>query len=132
MQQPATPIPLEKAPIHLGAPQVVIPLLDFNEDYDRYIAAHCTADAPGRLVMWAHSPTDWPVWECHPTGPEVIIAVAGKAELIQRFPEGERRVVLEPGQALVNPPGVPHRARIIEPFTAIYITPCPGTTHTPI
>lgn len=123
--------PLERVPIHLGERQEVVPIIDFNDDYDRYIERYCPAGAPGRLVMWAHSATDWPAWECHPAGPEVVIAIAGKAEMIQRFPDGERRVLIGPGQALINPPGVPHTARIIEPFTAIYITPCPDTFHEP-
>ena len=117
--------------IHLGDPGGAVPLPGFDNDYERYIAAHCAPGAPGRLVSMATSSAAWSVWEVHPAGDEVVIVVRGRAEFIQDVDGTHRRCVVGPGEAIVNPAGVPHTANVLEPFTAIYITPCPGTEHLP-
>jgi quercetin dioxygenase-like cupin family protein len=117
--------------VHLGDAGAAIPLPAFDNGYDRYIAAHCGKDAPGRLVTMATTTEDWPVWEVHPAGDEVVIVVSGKARFIQDIGGERRRTIVGPSEAIVNPAGVPHTADVIEPFTAIYITPCPDTTHLP-
>ena len=122
------PLHLERDAIHLG--ETVVALPNFNNGYEAYIAAHCK-EAPGRLVSMATSDKDWPVWEVHPAGDEVVILVSGRAEFIQQVDGTLRRTVVGPHEVVVNPAGVPHTANVIEPFTAIYITPCPGTHHLP-
>ncbi|MCW5837145.1 MAG: cupin domain-containing protein [Labilithrix sp.] len=125
------PLRLGRDAIHLGGPSVALALRAFGGDYDRYVAAHCTSEDPGRLVSVAESTEDWPVWEVHPAGDEVVVVLKGRAELVQDFDGALRTVVLGPNDAVVNPAGVPHTANVIEPFTALYITPCPGTIHLP-
>jgi mannose-6-phosphate isomerase-like protein (cupin superfamily) len=124
------PINLETTPLHFSRDRVVA-VPDFGGDYDRYMAAHCKPDDTGRLSQLYKSETDWPMWECHPAGDEVVIVVSGRAEFIQRIDGVERRVVVGPGEAIINPPGVAHTANVLEPFLALYITPCPGTFHEP-
>lgn len=121
---------LERDAIHLAA-RGVAPIPDFNNEYDRYIAAHCTADDPGRLVGISESKEDWPSWEIHPAGEEVVIVLNGKAEFLQDFDGTIKRIIVGPNEAIINPPNVPHTANVIEPFTAVYITPCPETRHVP-
>lgn len=117
--------------VHLDSGTGAVPIPGFKDDYDAYIAAHC-ATAPGRLVSLATSEKAWPVWETHPAGDEVVIVTKGRAEFIQELGDGtRRRVVVGPNEAIINPAGVPHTANVIEPFTALYLTPCPGTTHRP-
>ncbi|MBX3213990.1 MAG: cupin domain-containing protein [Labilithrix sp.] len=125
------PLRLGPDAIHLGGQSAALAVRAFGNDYDGYVAAHCTPDDPGRLVSVAESAEDWPVWEVHPAGDEVVIVLKGRAELIQDFDGTHRTVVLGPNDAVVNPAGIPHTANVIEPFTALYITPCPGTTHLP-
>jgi hypothetical protein len=55
----------------------------------------------------------------------------GKAEFIHDFGGTHRRSIVGPSEAVVNPAGVPHTANVIEPFTAVYLTPCPDTKHLP-
>lgn len=127
----AAPITLAEVPIHLPKESRALPVPDFQGDFDAYIARHCTPADPGRLVMSWHSEKDWAMWECHPEGDEIVILTSGKAEFIQDFNTIQKRTIVSAGQAIINPKGVPHIANVIEPFTAIYITPCPGTVHRP-
>lgn len=125
------PLHLLNDAAHLAAPSRVVPVPGFAHDYERYLAAHCTPADAGRLVAVYESKTDWPSWECHPAGDELVVVLSGRARFFQQLPGGdERSVELGPFEALVNPAGVPHTADVLEPFTALYVTPCPGTTHT--
>lgn len=125
------PLHLERDAIHLSHRGGVVPIPDFGHEYERYVAAHCTADDPGRLVVIAESKEDWPSWEIHPSGDEVVIVLRGRAEFVQEIEGTERRVIVGPNEAIVNPAGVPHTANVIEPFAALYITPAPDTFHRP-
>lgn len=127
-----TPLQLGHDAIHLDSTTRAVPLPGFDHGYDAYIAAHCAPGTPGRLVTIEVSSESWSAWEMHPEGDEVVVVLAGRAEFVQRFPDGrEVRVVVGPREAIVNPAGIPHTANVIEPMTALYITPAPGTTHEP-
>jgi mannose-6-phosphate isomerase-like protein (cupin superfamily) len=125
---------LDKTPIHIGPGTAATPVDGFEftgAGFGAYIEAHCTPDEPGRLAMVEHSPERWGAWECHTEGDEVVILLTGKAEFIQEIDGEERRTVVSPGEAVINPKGVWHSADVIEPFSAVYLTPCPGTKHRP-
>jgi mannose-6-phosphate isomerase-like protein (cupin superfamily) len=130
------PFDLSKSPIHLGSrvgvdnPAVPLPGFGFDgPSFEAYIAAHCEDGAPGRLIMVESTPQDWPAWECHTEGDEIVIVLEGRAEFIQEIDAEECRMAVGPGSAIINPMGVWHTADVEEPMKAIYITPCPGTQH---
>jgi len=132
------PFDLRSTPIHLGsiagADHAAVPLPGFGFDgkaFGAYISAHCTRGAPGRLIMVETTPTNWPAWECHTEGDEIVIVLEGKAEVIQEIGGQLRRMTVGPGSAIINPVGVWHTADVQEPMKAVYITPCPGTRHRP-
>jgi mannose-6-phosphate isomerase-like protein (cupin superfamily) len=125
------PIRLDRTPVHLGEDTRAHRVEDFTfapAGFEQYMKRYCSS-GPGRLVMIEHSKANWPAWERHPSGDEIVIAISGRATLIQEIDGTERRVPLGPGDAVVNPAGVWHTADVIEPLTAVYITPCPGTEH---
>ena len=127
------PFGLDATPIHLGT-GAAVPQPDFGFDgpaFMDYIERHCTAAEPGWLVMQETTPGDWPSWERHPEGDEIVIVLAGRGEFVQEIDGEERRMPIGPGSALVNPRGVWHTADVEEPLTAVYVTPCPGTEHRP-
>ena len=135
-EQPTGPFDLSKTPIHLGSrvdsdnPAVPLAAFGFDEPaFEDYIVAHCTPDAPGRLLMVQSTASSWPTWECHPAGDEIVFVLEGRGEFIQEIDGGERRTAVGPGSAIINPAGVWHTADVVEPLKAIYITPCPGTGH---
>jgi quercetin dioxygenase-like cupin family protein len=130
------PFDLSKTPIHLpsetGAERPAVPIPGFSfepESFEAYVAEHCTPDAPGRLIMVCSTPTDWPAWECHPAGDEIVIVLEGKGVFVQEIGGEERRMAVEPGSTIINPAGVWHTADVAEPLKALYITPGPGTGH---
>jgi mannose-6-phosphate isomerase-like protein (cupin superfamily) len=122
---------LLKDAVHLGAASKALPVFDFGHDYEKYLIDYCSDGDPGRLVCLYETTSDWESWEAHPAGDELVLVVRGKAELIQEISGKEQRVILGPGEAIINPPGVWHTANVIEPFLALFVTPGPGTTHRP-
>lgn len=129
------PFDLSKTPLHLGSIQAhenpVIALHDFGFNgpaFESYIKTHCT-DGPGRIMMVETSPVNWPIWERHTLGDEIVIVFSGSGEFIQEIEGNHQRIKVEQGQAIVNPSGVWHTADITEAITALYITPADGTEH---
>ena len=74
---------------------------------------------------------DWPHWEMHPKGHEILVFLEGRVEMTLEQ-DGKRRVVeVGPGSTLVIPPGAWHTARVIEPGRMLGITYGDGTQHRP-
>ncbi|MDP3273908.1 MAG: cupin [Deltaproteobacteria bacterium] len=126
-----TKLTLTSDAVHLDAALACKVIPAFNHDYARYITEHCTDADPGRLITLCESTSDWTHWETHPLGDELVLVTKGRAEFIQDVGGTYHRVIVGPNEAVINRAGVPHTANVIEPFTALYITPGPGTTHTP-
>ncbi|BDI59997.1 cupin [Qipengyuania nanhaisediminis] len=125
---------LDEAFIHLGLGASAVPQPTFTgmEWYEGYIARHGDDGAEGRLVSQHSFSEDWPAWEMHPRGSEVVICTAGTMVLTQEFPDGTRReTTLGAGEYAINPPGVWHIADIADHATAIFITAGEGTEHRP-
>lgn len=73
---------------------------------------------------------DWPTWEMHPAGDEVVVLVSGAATFVLRLDEGETILELaRPGEFAVVPKGVWHTARIREATTMLFVTPGEGTLN---
>lgn len=51
---------------------------------------------------------------------------------MQDLDGAEHVVALHPGQAVINPPGVWHTARVHEPGVGLFITPGRGTEVKPV
>lgn len=120
--------------IHLGLGATAIPQPPFSgiEWYAEYGARHGADGVEGRLVSEHAFTGDWPHWEMHPFGAEVVLCTRGAMVLTQEFPDGRRAAVtLGPGDYAINPPGVWHIADVVDYATAIFITPGAGTEHRP-
>jgi mannose-6-phosphate isomerase-like protein (cupin superfamily) len=86
----------------------------------------------GRLVMQFDFTQDWPTWERHPAGDEVVVLVAGAATLVLAAPEGRIRVSLQaPGEFVVVPAGQWHTAHVPSRARMLFITPGRGTQNQP-
>ncbi len=90
------------------------------------------ADLKGTLVAAYVSTEDWPHWEMHPQGEEVLVLLEGRMTLVLDEPGGERRVEMGPGATCVVPRGVWHWALVPEPSGFLGITYGAGTTHRPL
>jgi mannose-6-phosphate isomerase-like protein (cupin superfamily) len=83
----------------------------------------------GRLVAAFRCAADWPHWEMHPHGEEILVLLSGKLTMV--FEEGgkERNVLLEEGRTCVVPRGTWHRAVVHVPGKLLGITYGRGTEH---
>jgi len=129
---------LETNPIHLGKGASAIPQPEFPRDeramqwYMDYGARHAGDGTEGRLVAMYSFSEDWPGWEVHPNGAEVVVCVEGEMELIQEMADGSHvSTILGPGEYAINPPGVWHTANIPGTAKAFFITAGVGTEGRP-
>lgn len=124
--------------LHLedGAGATPIPVSDdFWETIDRR-----TDIAGGRLVTAFRFTEDWPHWERHPAGDEVIVQLEGAMDLVLdmngamdgAMDAAEHKVPLRGRAAVIVPQGVWHRAVVLEPTDALFITRGDGTEHRPL
>jgi mannose-6-phosphate isomerase-like protein (cupin superfamily) len=85
--------------------------------------------AHGRLVMVFEFVADWPTWEVHPAGEELVCVLEGAMTLILRLPEGDRALEVGAGQSVLIPCGTWHTARLAQRCRALFVTPCAGTRN---
>jgi mannose-6-phosphate isomerase-like protein (cupin superfamily) len=86
----------------------------------------------GRLVGVTPQKVDWPIWERHPNGEEILIMLSGEMDIVMETRSGNRRRRLKAGQSLVVPRGVWHRGLARKPGKLMFITPGAGTEHRPV
>lgn len=82
------------------------------------------------LVALHRFDTDWPIWEMHPHGDEVVTLISGRVTFILAAAGGSRAVPLvEAGQALVVAKGTWHTVKVSAPSSVLFITAGEGTQH---
>ena len=73
---------------------------------------------------------DWPSWEIHPNGDEVVVLLSGSATFVVKLDDDKREVRLSrPGDSVIVPRGAWHTARIDVPTKLLFITPGEGTLN---
>ena len=83
-----------------------------------------------RLVAAHHFEQDWPSWEIHPAGDEVVVLLSGAATFVLDEKPQQRTVKLtQPGEFVIVPKGTWHTARIVEPTSMLFVTPGEGTQN---
>jgi mannose-6-phosphate isomerase-like protein (cupin superfamily) len=85
----------------------------------------------GRLLSVLLTGADWPNWEMHPAGDEILFMLEGGATFVLDFPDAWKEIVLTAGRLLVIPKGVWHTAKVREPSRLLAITAGLGTQHRP-
>jgi mannose-6-phosphate isomerase-like protein (cupin superfamily) len=89
--------------------------------------------AGGTLVTVGTGEGDWPHWEIHPRGAEVLVLLVGTLRMTFEHPDGRTEVHdLAPGATLVVPAGVWHRAVDQRSVRMLFITYGAGTAHRPV
>jgi mannose-6-phosphate isomerase-like protein (cupin superfamily) len=74
--------------------------------------------------------SDWPTWEVHPRGDEIVVLLSGAAEMILDEADGKRSVKLaRPGEFVIVPRGTWHTAHIATPTSMLFVTPGEGTQN---
>jgi mannose-6-phosphate isomerase-like protein (cupin superfamily) len=74
--------------------------------------------------------TDWPVWEMHPNGDEIVCLLAGAVTFVLEQ-EGENRAIelKESGAYVIVPKGTWHTAKVATRSRMLFITAGEGTQH---
>jgi hypothetical protein len=121
---------LSSNPVHLGLGATAVEEPTFTggfEWYAAYEARHASDGVEGRLVSTHTFDQPWKTWEMHPKGAELVVCAAGRITLHQEIDGAVKTVVLEAGEAIINPPGVWHTADVDAPATALFVTAGAGT-----
>ena len=129
----STAFKLEQHPVHLGlgASAEKLPAFDGTMDwYERYGRDFANDDgAEGRLIAVHQFDEDWPTWEIHPVGAELVYVISGAMTLIQEIADEHVEVALAAGDAAINPPGVWHTAKVPSSCSALFVTAGQGTLN---
>jgi|SRR5579872_2569520 len=91
-----------------------------------------TSLSRGRLLGVTPQKVDWPIWERHPAGEEILVMLSGEMDIALQTRRGERRVRLKAGHSFVVPRGIWHRGIARKPGKLMFITPGAGTEHRPV
>ena len=85
----------------------------------------------GHLLIACHSfDGDWPTWEIHPHGDELVCLVSGDVEMILRTDGGDVvQRLTKPGAYVVVPADTWHTARVHAPTIMFFVTPGEGTEN---
>ena len=84
------------------------------------------------LVASGNYEADWPMWEMHPNGDEIVCLLSGSATFLLEQPGGTREIALnKSGAYVLVPKGTWHTARVTGPCRMLFITPGEGTQHRP-
>ena len=87
------------------------------------------ADLLSTLVTVSPTDRDWPHWEMHPEGDEILVMLEGTQTLVLDLDGAVSEQVMTAGTTFVVPAGVWHRAKMSEPTRMLAITYGAGTTH---
>ncbi len=93
--------------------------------------AELTRFDQGWLVTEFECASDWPNWERHPAGDELVYLLSGAATLLLELPAGVQRVPLQGRAAVLVPQGVWHTAEVTAPSRMLFVTRGQGTEHRP-
>lgn len=105
-----------------------------TEPFDDGLYQRLDADYNGfaghELVSCHTFSEDWPSWEVHPKGDEIVMLLSGRVTFILEMHDGESVVELaEQGAYVIVPRGVWHPATVSQASTVLFITPGEGTQH---
>jgi mannose-6-phosphate isomerase-like protein (cupin superfamily) len=85
----------------------------------------------GRLLVASYRfDADWPTWEMHPKGDEIVVLLSGAADMILDEAGRHRTVKLAvPGEFVIVPKATWHTAKVSTPTTMLFVTPGEGTEN---
>lgn len=93
--------------------------------------AELAAWGRGWLVSEFQFDSDWPNWEMHPEGDEIVYLLQGEVELVLELPTGRESQRIVGRGAVVVSRGVWHTARTRTPCRMLHITMGQGTQSRP-
>jgi quercetin dioxygenase-like cupin family protein len=88
----------------------------------------------GRVLVSTFSfDADWPTWERHPAGDEVVCLLSGDVKVVLDRGGAEEVMHLQkPGEYVLVPKGTWHTARTAVATKMLFVTPGEGTENKPV
>jgi len=86
----------------------------------------------GWLVSEFEFTIDWPTWEMHPNGDELVYLLSGSVDLMLEQAQGVEMLAMRGMGAVVVPRGVWHTAKVLVPSRMLHVTLGAGTETRPV
>jgi len=86
----------------------------------------------GWLVSEFTCSEDWPHWEVHPEGDELVYVLEGDVEFLLEQPTGLQRTRVQGRGLVIVHRGVWHTAQVRAPSRLLHVTMGAGTRHRPV
>lgn len=130
--QPIAPPNIQSTYLRLR-PDSSVEKLPFDETFWPRLMRGELGDFRHEYLVTCYSYTqDWPSWECHPNGDEIVMLVSGRATFLLETPGGNTELVLaHTGDFAFVPRGTWHSAHTDVPTTMLFITAGEGTQNRP-
>jgi mannose-6-phosphate isomerase-like protein (cupin superfamily) len=95
---------------------------DLDRNFDGFKGRH--------LVACYTFDVDWPGWEMHPAGDEIVCLLSGEVRMVfEREGREEITQLSTLGSYVIVPKGTWHTARVVSAAKMLFITPGEGTLH---
>lgn len=103
----------------------------FTPELYQRLDQHYDHFAQHQLVSLHTFTEDWPTWERHPAGDELVMLLSGAVTLIVQTESGEQSLQLEkPNHYVVVPKNCWHTMKTRTRSSMLFITPGEGTENT--
>lgn len=124
------PFDLSSTYLRLRADASVEPLPVDDSFWERIATGRLGSFHNEYLVVRHAFEADWPVWEMHPNGEEVVCLLSGGVTIVLEREGGHESIELkETGSYVIVPRGTWHTARPHGPASMLFITAGEGTLH---
>lgn len=124
------PFDLSSTYVRLRPDASVEPLAVDDSFWERIAAGRLGTFHNEYLVTCHAFDTDWPIWEMHPNGDEIVCLLAGSVTFILERDGGDETIELaKSGAFVIVPAGTWHTARARSRCTMLFITAGEGTQH---
>ncbi len=112
-------------------PDASVEPLPVDDSFWRRLTAGELGDFHNEYLVALHAfDSDWPTWEMHPNGDELVCLLEGAVTFVLETADGNRAVELDRSGAFVLVPrGTWHTARVTKPARMLFITAGEGTEH---
>lgn len=131
---PASVGPYELSSTYLRLrPDSTIETLGVDEDFWPNIMAGKLGDFKNEYLVTLFSfDEDWPSWEQHPNGDELVFLISGDVEMtLDEGGELTQVPLRRSGEFVVVPRGAWHTAKVKQPATMLFVTAGEGTINRP-
>jgi mannose-6-phosphate isomerase-like protein (cupin superfamily) len=133
MSHPPGPFNLESTYLRLRSDVSIEPLPFDATFWPRLMQGELGTFHREYLVSSHRHEADWPSWEMHPNGDEIVCLLDGRATFVLDRDGREELVELAAsGDYVFVPRGTWHTARIGTPSRMLFITAGEGTRHRPL